>query len=455
VNTLQFALQPFLHKTLIENNKPAFIGIFAAQSLFMETQKRIIIVGAGFAGLRIAQDLEDTDYDVLLIDKNNYHQFQPLMYQVATARLEPASISFPLRKVFQHSKNVRIRIADVLSVDTPNKILKTSTADYTYDHLVIAFGCTTNYFGNGQIEKFAFPMKSVPEAIQLRNRILQTFEDVLTAKKEDIQPLLNFVIVGGGPTGVELAGALSEMKKNILPKDYPDKDFSKLNIYLLEGSPNVLNPMSEDSRRVSRKYLEELGVTVKTGTIVSDYDGNTVTLQNKETISSKNVIWAAGITGNTIEGIPQESITRGNRFIVDRFNKVENLDGVYALGDIAFMTTPKYPNGHPQVASVAIEQAQILAKNFKLQLQNKALIEFEYHNKGSMATIGKRKAVVDLPKFSFQGRLAWFTWMFVHLMLILSVKNKLLIFMNWVYSYFNNDSTLRVLLKPAATKVEG
>ena len=420
----------------------------------MKTQKRIIIVGAGFAGLRMAQDLEDTDYDVLLIDKNNYHQFQPLMYQVATARLEPASISFPLRKVFQHSKNVRIRIADVLSVDTPNKILKTSTSNYTYDHLVIAFGCTTNYFGNSQIEQFAFPMKSVPEAIQLRNRILQTFEDVLTAKPEDIQSLLNFVVVGGGPTGVELAGALSEMKKNILPKDYPDKDFSKLNIYLLEGSPNVLNPMSEDSKKVSRKYLEELGVIVKTSTIVSNYDGITVTLQNQETILSKNVIWAAGITGNTLEGIPNESITRGNRFIVDRFNKIENLDAVYALGDIAFMATPKYPNGQPQVASVAIEQAQVLAKNFKLQLINKAQIEFEYHNKGSMATIGKRKAVVDLPKFSFQGRLAWFTWMFVHLMLILSVKNKLLIFMNWMYSYFNNDSTLRVLLKPATKKVE-
>jgi len=420
----------------------------------MKTQKRIIIVGAGFAGLRIAQDLEDTDYDVLLIDKNNYHQFQPLMYQVATARLEPASISFPLRKVFQHSKNVRIRIADVFSVDAPNKTLKTSTADYNYDFLVIAFGCTTNYFGSSQIEKFAFPMKSVPEAIQLRNRILQTFEDVLTTEPEEIQPLLNFVIVGGGPTGVELAGALAEMKKNILPKDYPDKDFSKLTIYLLEGSPYVLNPMSEDSRKKSREYLEELGVIVKTNIFVSNYDGKIVTLQNQETIESKNVIWAAGITGNTLEGIPTESITRGNRFIVNRFNKIENLQDVFALGDIAFMSTPKYPNGHPQVASVAIEQARILAKNFKLRLKNKAQIEYEYHDKGSMATVGKRKAVVDLPKFSFQGRLAWFTWMFVHLMLILSVKNKLSIFITWMFSYFNNDSTLRVLLKAADKKVE-
>lgn len=415
----------------------------------METQKRIVIVGAGFAGLRLAQDLENTDFDVLLIDKNNYHQFQPLMYQVATARLEPASISFPLRKVFQHSKNVRIRIADVLTIDTPNKKIKTSIADFDYDYLVIAFGCTTNYFGNAEIEKFTFPMKSVPEAIQLRNQILQTFEDALITKEEDLQSLMNFVVVGGGPTGVELAGALAEMKKNILPKDYPDKDFSKLTIYLLEGSSNVLNPMSEDSQKMSRKYLEELGVVVKTSTIVNHYDGEIVSLQNGDIIKSKNVIWAAGIIGNTLQGIPAENITRGNRYLVNRFNKIVNLENVYAIGDIAFMATPKYPNAHPQVASVAIEQAKVLAQNFKLNLRNKPQREYEYHDKGSMATVGKRKAVVDLPKFSFQGRLAWFTWMFIHLMLILSVKNKLSIFITWMFSYFSNDSTLRVLLKPA------
>ncbi|WP_158728732.1 NAD(P)/FAD-dependent oxidoreductase [Flavobacterium sp. I-STPA6A] len=389
----------------------------------MSTPKKIVIVGAGFAGLRLAQDLENTNYDVLLIDKNNYHQFQPLMYQVATARLEPASISFPLRKVFQHSKNVRIRIADVISVNTQNKTLQTTIADFDYDHLVVAFGCTTNYFGNTEIEKHAFPMKSVPEAIQLRNQILQTFEDTLIAPADELQSLMNFIVVGGGPTGVELAGALAEMKKNILPKDYPDKDFSKLTIYLLEGSPNVLNPMSVDSQKMSKKYLEDLGVIVMTNTLVSHYDGETVSLQNGEIIRSKNVIWAAGITGNTLEGIPTSALTRGNRFIVDCFNAIAGLESVYALGDIAFMTTPKYPNGHPQVASVAIEQAKILAKNFKLDLKNASRIEYEYHDKGSMATVGKRKAVVDLPKFSFQGRLAWFTWMFIHLMLILKKNN--------------------------------
>lgn len=415
----------------------------------METKKRIIIVGAGFGGLTLAEDLENSGYEIYLIDKNNYHQFQPLMYQVATARLEPSSISFPLRKVFQGSKNVKIRIADVLSVDTQNKILTTSIENFSYDYLVFAFGCKTNYFGNKNLEKLAFPMKSVPEAIQLRNRILQTFEEAVSTKEEDLQYLLNFVIVGGGPTGVELAGALAEMKKNVLPKDYPDKDFSKLTVYLLEGSPNVLNPMSEDSRKMSRQYLEELGVVVKTSTIVENYDGHTVHLKGGEIINAKNVIWAAGVVGNNMEGLPEEAITRGNRIITNRFNEVQGLDSVFAIGDIAYMTTPKYLNGHPQVASVANEHAKNLAKNFKLQLKNKPRKEFEYHDKGSMATIGKRKAVVDLPSFSFQGRFAWFTWMFVHLMLILSVRNKLFIFITWAYSYFSNDSTLRILIKPA------
>ncbi|MEZ0005944.1 NADH dehydrogenase [Flavobacterium sp. 28YEA47A] len=421
----------------------------------METQKRIIIVGAGFAGLTLAEDLENTGYEVYLIDRNNYHQFQPLLYQVATARLEPASISFPLRKVFQRSKNVKIRIADVLSVEADKKCLKTSIGDFSYDYLVLAYGCRTNYFGNKDLEHCAFPMKSVPEAIQLRNRILQTFEDaVITKNPEELQYILNFVIVGGGPTGVELSGALAEMKKNILPKDYPDKDFSKLTVYLLEGSPNVLNAMSDDSKKASRKYLEQLGVIVKTGTVVENYDGRTVRLKNGETIEAKNVIWAAGVTGNQIEGIPETCITRGNRLIVNRFNEIENLKDVFAIGDIAYMTTPKYVNGHPQLAAVANEQAKVLAKNFKLLAKNKPLKEYEYHDKGSMATIGKRKAVVDLPSFSFQGRFAWFTWMFVHLMLILSVKNKLTIFVNWAFSYFNNDSTLRVLIKPVTKKVD-
>ncbi|MDO7138371.1 NAD(P)/FAD-dependent oxidoreductase [Algibacter lectus] len=422
----------------------------------MSKTEKIVIIGAGFAGLRLAQDLiNHPNYEVYLIDKQNYHQFQPLMYQVATARLEPASISFPLRKVFQKAKNVRIRITEVAEINFENQFVNTPIGDFDYDHLVISIGCTTNYFGNENLKNFAYPMKTIPEAIQLRNRILQTFENALnTSEPEKLQTLLNFVIVGGGPTGVELAGALAEMKQHILPKDYPDKDFSKLKIYLLEGSPNTLSPMSEGSQKMSQKYLEELGVSVVTNTFVKDYDGTIVTLNTGKTINSKNVIWAAGVTGNVIKGFPETCITRGNRLIVDRQNQVIDLKGVYALGDIAYMETPNFPKGHAQVASVALQQASLLAENLSRKVKNKPLKDYEYTDKGSMATIGKRKAVVDLPKFSFQGRLAWFTWMFIHLMLILSIKNKLLIFMNWMISYFNNDSTLRIIMKPVATKVK-
>jgi NADH:ubiquinone reductase (H+-translocating) len=410
-------------------------------------RERVVIIGAGFAGLRIARDLNDTPYEVFLIDKHNYHQFQPLMYQVATARLEPSSISFPLRKVFQHTKNVNIRVAEVQRVDTGKKVLYTTVGEIAYDRLIVALGCTTNYFGNTRIQSHSFPMKSVPQAMALRNRILQTFEDTIEAGPAELQSLLNFVIVGGGPTGVELAGAMSEMKKNVLPKDYPGVDFSRFNIYLLEGSPNTLNAMSDPSKVKSRQYLESLGVIVRTNTVVQDYDGSIVTLKGGETIAAKNLIWAAGVIGNLLEGIPATSMVRGNRLKTNRYNEVEGLDGVYAVGDIAYMETPKYPNGHPQLANVALAHAGNLSHNFKRELKGQSRKEFEYHNKGTMATVGKRKAVVDLPGFHFQGFFAWLTWMFVHLMLILSVKNKLFIFLNWMMSYFANDSTLRLMLK--------
>lgn len=420
----------------------------------MNNKKRIIIIGSGFAGLRLAQQLNNTDYEVFLFDKQNYHQFQPLMYQVASARLEPANISFPLRKVFQNSKNVSIRIAEVTQVDTDAKKIQTTIGEYSYDYLVLSMGCNTNYFGNKNIEANAFPMKSVPESITLRNRILQTFEDAIIADPKEKQFVLNFVIVGGGPTGVELAGALAEMRKNVLPKDYPDQDFSQLKVYLIEGSPNLLNAMSPASKKKSREYLEDLGVVIKTETIVSDYDGRTVSFTNGEKIEARNVIWAAGVSGVKIPGIPEESYTRGARLVVDRQNKINNLNDVYAIGDLSYMETPNYTKGHPQLAAVALAQGENLAANFKAMSKGASkLTDFEYKDKGSMATVGKRKAVVDLPKFSFQGRLAWFTWMFVHLMLILSVKNKLSIFINWMMSYFNNDSTLRVILNSTNKKV--
>jgi NADH:ubiquinone reductase (H+-translocating) len=418
--------------------------------------KKIIILGAGFAGLQLARRIKQTGCDITLIDQYNFHQFQPLFYQVAAARLEPSAISFPLRKVFQGRENVHVRIAKVEGVDLKQQLVLTDEGNFDYDYLVIATGATSNFFGNKNFEKYTFPMKSTTEAIALRNRILVDFEKVLSAKKHDgnEEALMNFVIVGGGPTGVELAGALSEMKENILPKDYPDTDFSKLTIYLIEGLPHTLQAMSEASQRKSQQYLEEMGVKLWLNAMVQDYDGTTLSVKDGRTITSHNVIWTAGVMGNVPPGIPKELIVRGNRIKVDHYNKVSGYDNVFAIGDIAYMETPGYPKGHPQLANVAINQAKNLAANMKAIIYNRQLKEFKYSNPGTMATVGKRKAVVDLPKFSFQGRLAWLTWMFLHLMLILSVKNKLIIFINWAISYFTNDTTLRLILLPTKKEIE-
>lgn len=418
-------------------------------------QEKIIIVGAGFAGLHLAKQLQNTHNEVMLIDKHNYHQFQPLFYQVATARIEPSSISFPLRKVFQRSRNISIRIAEVQHIDSAQQTLHTNIGPFNYTRLIIATGCTTNFFGNKAIEAHAFPMKSTPEALTLRNRILSNFEKALSAAPEEMEGIMNIVVVGGGPTGVELAGSLAEMKTKILPKDYPDMDFSRLNIFLLEGSNTLLGPMSEVSRRKAKEYLEALGVKVCLQTLVEAYDGHTISLKGNGTIVSDNLIWAAGVSGNLIKGLEKATIQRGNRIVVDRYNKVVGYDNIFAVGDIAFMETPLYPNGHPQVANVAINQGKLLAQNIKKYPDRPDSWKmFEYKDPGSMATVGKRKAVVDLPRFSFQGRMAWFTWMFLHLMLILSVRNKLFIFINWAISYFTNDTTLRLILHPSRRQVE-
>jgi len=420
----------------------------------VQQHKRIVILGAGFAGLQLARQLSNTAYDITLIDRYNYHQFQPLFYQVATARLEPSSISFPLRKIFQRKKNIRIRMAEVSEIQAENNTVKTDVGDFHYDYLVVATGCTTNFFGNKEIAQHAFPMKSTTEAMALRNRILLNFEDAINATEQELEGIMNIVVVGGGPTGVELAGALAEMKKNVLPKDYPDTDFSSLNVYLLEGSPVTLGPMSDASHKKSQQYLEDLGVKVWTESIVEQYDGELVVLKDGRNIPTRNLIWAAGVSGNLPLGFDAATIQRGNRLKVDRHNKVQGTNNIFALGDIAYMETPKYERGHPQVANVAINQAKLLGKNFKGDLRGNSWKEFEYKDPGSMATVGKRKAVVDLPKFSFQGRLAWFTWMFLHLMLILSVRNKLFIFINWAISYFTNDTTLRLILLPTKKQVE-
>lgn len=416
-------------------------------------QKRILIAGGGFAGLKLATRLAGTDFQVVLIDKNNFHQFQPLFYQVATAGLEPSAISFPLRKIFQKTENIFIRVAEIVSVDTEKQVLATSLGSMSYDILVLAMGVGTNFFGMEQVERNAIPMKSVSEALRLRNTILQNFEDALVeTNPEKIQALLNIVVVGGGPTGVEISGTLAEMKKFILPKDYPELDFTKMNIYLLEAADRVLAGMTTHSSITAQKYLQNLGVNVLLNAQVSDYDGSKVNILNGIQIPVKTLVWAAGVSGKMTEGLNKDVYERGNRIRVNNFNQVPGCENIYALGDCAFMTEKNYPNGHPQVAQPAIQQAKLLAHNLKQQLRNKPMIPFNYHNKGAMATIGRNQAVVELPFMKFYGFFAWLTWMFVHLMAIVGVKNRLLIFINWFWNYVTYDQSLRLIINTVKEK---
>jgi NADH dehydrogenase len=416
-------------------------------------KKRVVIVGGGFAGLTLAQKLIRSDYQVVLIDKNNYHQFQPLFYQVAMAGLEPSSIVFPLRKAFQKNKDVYIRVAEVKSVDTQNKFLNTSVGICNYDYLVLAIGADTNFFGNEEIAHHAIPMKSVSEALYLRNKILADLEKALsTIDYENRQGLVDFVIVGGGPTGVEVAGALAEMKRYILPKDYPELNISEIDIYLVQGGSQLLPGMSEKASRKSQAFLENLGVKIKLNTRVTGFDGQYAYMNDDTRIRTDKVIWAAGITGNKMEGIPEAAITYGNRLKVDRVNKVEGFEDVFAIGDIAYMEEEEFPDGHPQVAQVALQQAKRLARNLKKLSKGQQLQPFSYRDLGSMATIGRNRAVVDLPRLKFQGAFAWLIWLFVHLFQILGVKNKLFIFLNWVWNYVTYDQSLRLIIRPRVPK---
>jgi len=413
----------------------------------MEIRDKIIVIGGGFAGLQFAKKLNGSrTKKLVMIDKANHHMFQPLFYQVACGRIEPSNISFPFRKIFQRSKNIQFRMTEVKQIiPSENKII-TEDHVFHYDKLVIATGCKTNFFGNQKMENLAFGMKNTQEAISIRNHVLLTFEKLIIEKSRSDDGNWNIVIVGSGPTGVELAGAFAEMKREILPRDYPRMNFDDLEIILVSSTEKPLAVMSEESQEKSEKYLKDLGVRFISNDRVTDYDGDRVYLSSGDIIPSNNVIWAAGVTGNIIEGLTENSV-KNNRYIVDRYNKIVGFDDIYAIGDIAYMETPKYPNGHPQVANVAINQGKNLAKNFLKKSENEWQ-PYEYDDKGSMATIGKHRAVVDLPKFKFQGIFAWYFWMFLHLMLILSVRNKLAIFFNWMWSYINRDSSLRLIIIP-------
>jgi NADH:ubiquinone reductase (H+-translocating) len=415
---------------------------------------KVVIIGGGFGGLKLARKLNNkAGFEVVLVDRFNYHQFQPLFYQVATAGLDASNISFPLRKIFQKSKNVRIRLTELKKVVAAENKVITDTEEILYDVLVLATGAGTNFFGNANIEQHAFPMKSTVEALQLRYRLLQLFESAHTISDPvALQRVMNIVVTGGGPTGVEVAGAVAEMRKYVLPKDYPELDFSKMNIYLLEGAGKTLATMSEKSSEQSKKYLTKLGVKVMTNTLVKDYDGKDVLLQDGTTIPSATVIWAAGVKGNVPQGIDASLIVKGNRIKTDRHSRVEGYNNIYAIGDLAYMETPKYPHGHPQVAAVAIQQGDLLAGNLKL-IEKRSnpgqQYEFEYVDKGSMATVGRNLAVVDIPKpkLHFGGLFAWMIWMGLHLMLILGVKNRFFVFFNWLYNYFTYDQNLRLIFK--------
>lgn len=409
---------------------------------------KVVLIGAGFAGLKIARTFNNQKgIELLLLDKYNYHQFQPLFYQVATAGLDASNISFPLRKVFQNSSNIHIRMANVLSVDTHLKKVHTDIGNFHYDKLIIATGADTNFFGNKKIQEAALPMKSTVEALQLRHRFLHNLEEALQITDRAIlAKLLTVVVVGGGPTGVELCGALAEMRNLILPKDYPELDFSLMKIFLIENNVHTLAAMFEKSRIQSEQYLKKLGVDVLTGISVSDYDGGTVVLNNGNSIASNTLIWAAGIKGNVPTGLDESLIVHGNRIKVNRLNEVIGVPNIYAVGDVAYMETPLYPHGHPQVANVAITQGLQLAKNL-LHPGNPQ--PYEYHDKGSMATVGRNLAVVDIPKprLHFGGFLAWLVWMGLHLFLLVGVKNRIQVFINWIYNYFTKDPNLRLIFR--------
>jgi len=411
-------------------------------------KKRVVIIGGGFAGLEMIRRFDTRKFQVVLIDKNNHHQFQPLYYQVATCGLESTSIGFSFRKSFQKKKDVHFRMCQALSVDSENKCLETTIGTIDYDYLVIATGTYTNFFGKKELEETTMSLKTIAESIYIRNRILKSFEmAVNTHDPKERERLLNFVIVGGGATGVELAGALAELKKYILPKDYHDFGFNQIKIYLVDGVDRLLSMMSPCSSEKTARYLKEMGVEVILNAAVKDYSDHKVELANGMVIPSANVFWVAGVVGNGISGLEQSVYGRGNRILVNEYNQVEGCTTIFAVGDVCLMSNEKYPKGHPQVAQVAIQQGKNLVTNLKRIEGGKTMLPFRYKDLGTMATIGRNKAVIEIGKLKFGGFFAWLIWLFVHLRSIIGAKNRVFVLLNWGWSYFTHDTSLRLLIE--------
>ena len=418
------------------------------------SQKRVIIIGAGFAGIAIAKKLKNKNLQVVLLDKHNYHTFQPLLYQVATGGLEAGSIAYPIRKVIQEYPNFYFRMTSVKEIDTANQKIISEIGDLNYDYLVIATGSKTNYFGNKEIERNAMSMKTIPQSLNIRSLILENFEQAVLIKDEaERNALINFVLVGAGPTGVELAGALAEMKKVILQKDYPDLDISKMQINLVQSNDRVLNTMSEKSSKAAEKFLLNLGVKIWKNIRVTNYDGRTITTNTTLTFDSATVIWTAGVQGAKINGLDAKSLVeKVERIRVNQYNQVVGYNNIFAIGDIATMETPNYPQGHPMMAQPALQQGKLLGENLVRLIHKQKMTPFEYNDKGSMATIGRNLAVVDLPHYHFSGVFAWFVWMFVHLFSLIGFKNKAVVFLNWVYNYIWFDREGRLIIRPYKKK---
>jgi len=415
---------------------------------------RVIIIGGGFAGISLAKKLKNKPVQVVLLDKHNYHTFQPLLYQVATGGLEAGSIAYPIRKVIHEHNDFYFRLCHVNEIDTKNNKIIADIGELTFDYLVIATGSKTNYFGNTEIERNSIAMKTIPQSLNIRSLILENFEQaLLTDDVAERNSLINFVLVGGGPTGVELAGALAEMKNAILQKDYPDLDVSKMQINLVQSGDRILNTMSEKSSEAAEKYLKKLGVNVLKNVRVTSYDGRTISTNTNLVLETATLIWTAGVQGAMVEGLPASSLMeKVERIKVNEFNQVLSFENIFALGDIALMTSEEYPQGHPQVAQPAIQQGKLLAENLSKLLKNEKMKPFEYNDKGSMATIGRNKAVVDLPKYHFHGVFAWFVWMFVHLFSLIGFKNKAVVFLSWVYNYIRFDREGRLIIRPYKKK---